>query len=57
VPKGYGSCKKNSITKRNVPIEKKTEELYGKMEGTIHFKGDITKPIREKWSLCQHSDA
>ncbi len=43
------------ITKRNVPvaqmvpIERKDEELYGKMKGTIHFKGDITKPIGEEW--------
>jgi prevent-host-death family protein len=43
------------ITKRNipvaqmVPIEKKDEELYGKMKGTIHFKGDITKSIGEEW--------
>lgn len=43
------------ITKRNVPvaqmvpIEKKDEELYGKMKGTVHFKGDITKPIGEEW--------
>ncbi len=43
------------ITKRDipvaqmVPIEKKEEELYGKMKGTVHFKGDITKPIGEEW--------
>ena len=43
------------ITKRNVPvaqmvpIEKKDEELYGKMKGTVHFKGDVTKPIGEEW--------
>jgi len=43
------------ITKRNVPvaqmvpIEKKGEELYGKMKGTVHFKGDIIKPIGEEW--------
>jgi len=43
------------ITKRNVPIaqmvpiEKKDEELYGKMKGTVHFKEDVTKPIGEEW--------
>jgi prevent-host-death family protein len=42
------------ITKRTVPIaqmvpiEKKDIELYGKLKGTVHFKGDITKPIGEE---------
>jgi antitoxin (DNA-binding transcriptional repressor) of toxin-antitoxin stability system len=43
------------ITKRNVPvaqmvpIEKKGEERYETMKGSVHFKGDIIKPIGEEW--------
>ncbi|MBS0648888.1 MAG: type II toxin-antitoxin system Phd/YefM family antitoxin [Verrucomicrobia bacterium] len=43
------------ITKRNVPVaqmvpvDEKSEELYGKMKGTVHYKDDITKPTGEEW--------
>ena len=43
------------ITKRNVPVakivpvEKKEREAFGKLKGTIRFKGDIIAPIQEVW--------
>lgn len=43
------------ITKRNVPIAKLVpideEEgaTFGKLKGTVHFKGDIIGPIDEVW--------
>ena len=43
------------ITKRNVPvaqivpIEKKERRVFGKLRGTIRFKGDIIGPIEEAW--------
>ncbi len=43
------------ITKRNVPvaklvpIEKKEKPAFGKLKGTVHFKGNILAPIEEKW--------
>jgi len=43
------------ITKRGipiaklVPIEEKEEKAFGKLKGTIHFKGDIIRPIDEVW--------
>ncbi len=47
--------RKVTITKRNVPVAKlvpideKEEKGFGKLKGTIHFKGDIIKPINEEW--------
>ena len=45
------------ITKRNHPVailspieEKKETPLFGFMKGTMHIKGDIIKPIEEKWN-------
>ncbi len=43
------------ITKRNipvaqlVPIDEKEIAAFGKLKGTIHFKGDIITPIDEGW--------
>jgi prevent-host-death family protein len=43
------------ITKRGapiaklVPIEEKEELSFGKLKGTVHFKGDIIEPIDEEW--------
>ncbi len=43
------------ITKHNVPvaqlvpIEEKEQSLFGKLKGTVHFKGDIISPINEEW--------
>lgn len=47
--------RKITITKRNVPVAKlvpvdeKEEKGFGKLKGTIHFKGDIISPIDEEW--------
>lgn len=44
------------ITKRNkpvaqlVPIEEDTENLFGKMKGTVRVLGDIISPIDEEWN-------
>jgi prevent-host-death family protein len=44
------------ITKRGVPIaklvpiEEKEEKVFGRLKGTIHFKGDIIGPIEEVWN-------
>ncbi len=46
------------ITKHNkpiaklVPIEKTHLTLFGQMKGTLHIKGDLTKPIGEEWDAC-----
>lgn len=43
------------ITKRNipvaqlVPIDEREIAAFGKLKGTIHFKGDIISPINEVW--------
>jgi prevent-host-death family protein len=43
------------ITKRNipvakiVPIEAKEKKVFGKLKGTVLFKGDIIGPIEEVW--------
>lgn len=43
------------ITKRNVPIAKlvpindEQQKVFGKLKGTVHFKGDIISPINEVW--------
>lgn len=47
--------RKITITKRNVPIaklvpiEEKKEQAFGKLKGSIHFKGNIREPIEEAW--------
>ncbi|MCI0382438.1 MAG: hypothetical protein L0207_05255 [Chlamydiae bacterium] len=47
---------KNS-KKRNIPISKvdsyreKKKKAFGKLKGTIHFKGDIVKPTDELWNV------
>ncbi len=47
--------KKITITKRNVPIaqiapiEKKQQQGFGKLKGTVHVGMDIIDPIYEKW--------
>ncbi len=40
------------ITKRNVPVaqlvplnEKKATPAFGKLKGTVHYRGDIIRPI------------
>ena len=44
------------ITKRTkpvaqlVPIEEDTENLFGKMKGTVRVLGDIISPIDEEWN-------
>ena len=44
------------ITKRNVPIaklvpiEEKQEHAFGKLKGTVLFKGDIITSIDEVWN-------
>jgi prevent-host-death family protein len=44
-----------TITKRNVPIaqltpiDEKEEKAFGKLKGSVHFHGDIIKPIEEVW--------
>ncbi len=44
------------ITKRNVPIaklvpiDKQDERVFGKLKGTVHFKGDIIASIEEVWN-------
>lgn len=49
------SHRKIIITKRNVPIaklvpiEEKDEMTFGKLKGTIHFKGNIINPIDVVW--------
>ena len=46
------------ITKRNVPVAKlvpideKQDHVFGILKGTIHFKGDIVKPIDEVWDAA-----
>lgn len=46
------------ITKHHLPIAKlcpiddSPVNLFGKMAGTIHIKGDILLPIEEEWG-CQ----
>ncbi len=43
------------ITKRNVPvarivpIDETPREFFGKLRGTVTFKGDIIAPIQETW--------
>jgi hypothetical protein len=44
-------ARRKVVATKKGSIGKKGEELYGKMKGTVHFKGDITKPIRKKWDL------
>lgn len=45
-----------TITKRNVPIaqigpiDEKEEKSFGKLKGSVHFHGDIIKPINEVWN-------
>lgn len=45
------------ITKRNkpvakiAPVEEGQVSLFGKMKGKGHIKGDIIKPIEEKWDV------
>ena len=47
------------ITKRNkpiaqlIPIEEDTENLFGKMKGTVHILGDILAPIDEVWDASR----
>ena len=47
--------KKITITKRNipiaqiVPIEKKQEQGFGKLKGTVHLEMRIIDPIDEDW--------
>jgi antitoxin (DNA-binding transcriptional repressor) of toxin-antitoxin stability system len=31
------------------PIENSPVQLFGKMAGTVHIKGDILLPIEEEW--------
>ncbi len=44
-----------TITKRNVPIARigpidgKEEPVFGRLKGSIQFKGDIIEPIDEVW--------
>jgi len=47
------------ITKRNVPIvkvvpieEKTVGTAFGKLKGTVKFKGNIIEPIDEVWDAC-----
>lgn len=46
------------ITKRNVPVAKlvpiqeEDEKIFGKLKGTVHFKGNIIDPIKETWDAC-----
>lgn len=46
------------ITKRNIPIAKlvpiddKKEAYYGKLRGSVKFKGDIISPINEDWDAA-----
>ena len=46
------------VTKRNIPfvmvspLKKKKEKAFGKLKGTVRFKGDIFAPIEEKWDAC-----
>ncbi len=48
--------KKIIITKRNIPIaklvplEEKEKKFFGKLKGTVHFKGNIIAPIDEVWN-------
>lgn len=43
------------ITKRDVPIaklvpiEEEEVKIFGKLKGTVHFKGNIIDPIDEVW--------
>jgi prevent-host-death family protein len=43
------------ITKHNIPVAQliPVEEVevaaFGRMRGTVHFKGDITAPVDEVW--------
>lgn len=46
------------LTKRNVPVAKlvpiddSEEKIFGSMKGTVHFIGDIMKPIDEDWNAA-----
>lgn len=48
--------RKITITKRNVPvaqlvpINEKPVHAFGKLKGTVHFKGDVISPIEETWN-------
>lgn len=48
-----------TITKRNkpvaklVPLEEAKSPLFGKMKGTAHIRGDLIRPIEEKWDSYQ----
>lgn len=35
------------------PIKKKKVKVFGKLKGTVRFKGDIIAPILEKWEAVQ----
>ncbi len=43
------------ITKHNIPVaqlipvEEGEVAAFGRLKGTIHFKGDITAPVDEVW--------
>ncbi|MCB9093361.1 MAG: type II toxin-antitoxin system prevent-host-death family antitoxin [Halobacteriovoraceae bacterium] len=47
--------KKITITKRNVPIaqiapiEKKQQQGFGKLKGSVHIEMNIIDPIHENW--------
>ncbi len=46
------------ITKRNVPIaklvpiEEEERKAFGKLKGTIHFKGDVISSMDEVWDAA-----
>lgn len=45
-----------TVTKRHIPIVvispigKKDQTLFGKMQGSIHIKGDLREPTGENWN-------
>lgn len=57
--KVHRTKRKIIITKRNkpiaqlVPIEEKSEELFGKLKGTVRIVGDIISPIDEAWDATR----
>lgn len=47
-----GQFKAQVMRTQLTPIEKKKRPYFGWMKGTIQIKGDIIKPIDEKWDAC-----
>jgi prevent-host-death family protein len=42
--------KRGKAVARLVPLESGTQQIWGRMKGTVEILGDIVGPIGEKWN-------